>query len=275
MEKPTLQPFDTKDVSSIGTRWRKWKRQLELYLEVNCIALPTRKRAFLLHYAGPEVQDIFYEIEGHDANPPIGSDGYKEAIRLLDAHFAPLASIPYDRFVFRNIKQKTDETVEKFVGRLREQGRLCEYGPALDMRITEQIFDNCLSEELREMILKKKLMTVAEIVQEAQILETVKRNKEHMQKSVVPTEEASISQVRSSRQKDVCFRCGAQGHYANDKLCPARKKVCDRCKMVGHFKKMCKTKVEHRQSSRKKDVKVRQVEEVVKCSSSSSEYESD
>lgn len=275
MEKPTLQPFDTKDVSSIGTRWRKWKRQLELYLEVNCIALPTRKRAYLLHYAGPEVQDIFYELEGHDANPPIGSDVYKEAIKLLNAHFAPLASIPYDRFVFRNIKQEADETVEKFVSRLREQGRLCEYGPALDMRITEQIFDNCLSDELREMILKKKLMTVAGIVQEAQILETVKRNKEQMQKSVVPTEEASISQVRSSRQKDVCFRCGARGHYANDKQCPARKKVCDRCKLVGHFKKMCKTKVEHRQSSRKKDMKVRQLEEAVKCSSSSSEYESD
>lgn len=193
----------------------------------------------------------------------------------MDAHFAPLASVPYDRFVFRNIKQEPDETVEKFVSRLREQGRLCEYGAALDMRITEQIFDNCLSEELRAMILKKKLMSVVEIVQEAQILETVKRNKDQMQKRVVPTEEANIGEVKSSKQNDVCFRCGTRGHYANDRQCPARNKVCDRCKMVGHFKKMCKTKAVNRSSSRKQDARVRKVEQTVKSSSDSSEYESD
>ncbi|XP_058449424.1 uncharacterized protein K02A2.6-like [Malaya genurostris] len=253
MEKPSLQPFDISDTSSIGTRWRKWKRSLDLFLDVSCIALPSRKKAYLLHYAGQEVQDIFYDTEGNDNPPPPGSDVHKEAIRILDEHFAPFASVPYDRFLFRSIKQQDAETVEKFTARLREQGRLCEYGAALDMRITEQIFDNCRSEELREVILRKKLMTVADILEQARIIETVQRNREQMKSpNVVNDTEVNLARIS---KKDVCYRCGNTGHFASDKRCPAKDKTCDRCNIVGHFHKMCKTKPETRRSMMKKHKK--------------------
>lgn len=243
--RQSLAPFDTKDASSVATRWSKWKRSLELFLEVSCVALPSRKKSYLLHYAGSEVQDIFYDIEGHNAAPPAGSDVYREAIRLLDEYFAPLSSVPYDRFVFRTMKQKEGETVEKFVNRLKEQGRLCDYGAALDMRVTEQVFDHCLLEELREAILKKKIMTVAGIVEEARIIETVHRNREQMAKECVTAEDASVNRIKMNKKKEgSCYRCGIMGHFANDKSCPARSKTCDRCNIIGHFKQMCKTKLE-------------------------------
>ncbi|XP_029717333.2 uncharacterized protein K02A2.6-like [Aedes albopictus] len=259
--KPSLPQFDVSDTSSIGTRWTKWKRSLELFLDVNCIALASRKKSYLLHFAGSDVQDIFYEIEGHNAAPPAGSDVYKETIRLLDAYFAPMASIPYDRYVFRSMKQE-DESVEKFVGRLREQGRLCDYGGALDMRITEQVFDNCRSDELREIILKKKLLTVPAIVEEARILETVKRNKEEMKKLSTPLDEPQAYQVKRERKKEVCFRCGNSGHFANDRGCPAKNRICDKCNLIGHFRKMCKTKLDGKQiAAKKKKNRVLQVRE--------------
>ncbi|XP_062542458.1 uncharacterized protein K02A2.6-like [Armigeres subalbatus] len=248
--RSSLPPFDTKDTSSIATRWKKWKRSLELFLEVNSVALASRKRSYLLHYAGPAVQDIFYELEGHDAAAPMGSDIYREAIKLLDNYFAPMASIPYDRFVFRSIRQKEGETVDQFASRLREQGRLCDYGDALDMRITEQIFDHCRSEELREVILKKKLMTVNDTLEEARMIETVHRNKELMAKENIEAkgeamnhgvENLTVNRIKTNN-KSVCFRCGLAGHFANNKACPAKNKSCDRCNIVGHFKKMCKTK---------------------------------
>ncbi|XP_058456818.1 uncharacterized protein K02A2.6-like [Malaya genurostris] len=243
-------------------------------MEVNCIALPSRKKAYLLHFAGPEVQDIFYDIPGHDAVPPANSDVYREAIRLLDNHFAPMTSIPYDRYVFRNLKQENDESVDKFVSRLKERGRLCEYGAALDIRITEQVFDRCQMDELREMILKKKLMTVREIVEEARILETVKRNREQMAKGIISTEAENINLVTNSKKKDACFRCGQKGHFANDKGCPARGKECGKCKLVGHFKKMCRTKATKTSSSKRKQVLYVESEKSG-CSSNSDDCDSE
>ncbi|XP_065079771.1 uncharacterized protein LOC135702672 [Ochlerotatus camptorhynchus] len=149
------------------------------------------------------------------------------------------------------MKQEEGESVEKFVVRLREQGRLCEYEGALDMRITEQVFDNCRSDELRDAILKKKLLTVAAIVGNARILETVKRNKEEMREMSASLDEASVFQVKREKKKEVCFRCGNAGHFANDKGCPAKNKVCDKCKIIGHFRKMCRTKLEDKHGAAK------------------------
>lgn len=274
MEKQTIPPFDVSDTASIATRWTKWKRSLQLCLEVNCIALPSRKRSYLLHFAGPEVQDIFYNIEGHDADPPPGSDVFKEAIRLLDAHFAPLNNIPYERCVFRKMTQQENEPLEKFIHRLRDQGRLCDYGAAMEMRITEQVFDNCVSDALREAILKKKLMTVQEIAEEGRVLETVKRNRDQLKK---PAEESQLSLVkkqgREDRNEDVCFRCGNVGHYARDKKCPARSKRCDKCQIEGHFKKMCNTKPKSGKVPRKP--KIRQVQAANDSVSDSSSEEAE
>ncbi|XP_058828590.1 uncharacterized protein LOC131688402 [Topomyia yanbarensis] len=264
--KPNLPPFDVSDSASIGKRWAKWKRSLELFLEVNCIALASRKRSCLLHYAGPEVQDIFFNIDGHDAVPPAGTYVYREAIRLLDAHFAPLSSVPYERVIFRRMTQLENENVEKFIHRLRDQGRLCEYGNALEMRITKQVFDNGNSDSLREAILKKKLMTVQEITVEGRILETVKRNREEMKKSV---DETSVNVVRKPTREEICFRCGYTGHFASDKKCPAKSKACDKCTIVGHFKKMCKTKIVPKSKTSTRKGKIQQVKNAESLSSES------
>ena len=238
MENPgssNLPKFDPTDTSTVSNRWKKWKRCFEIFLDVNNVTAPARKRSYLLYYAGSDVQDIFFNLRGEaEVNIPAGSDVYAESIRLLDDYFLPLKCLPRERHIFRNLEQAPDESIEKFVLRLREQGNLCDYANWLDENIKEQLFEKGNSDELRAKILTKPNMTLAQTVELGRSLETIAKHR----KNLVKCEEVN----RISSSKGECFRCGHSGHYANDDECPAPDKRCEKCNLVGHFRRCCKTK---------------------------------
>ena len=54
------------DQANVGTRWTRWLQSFELFVDSQGILIAEgsdknkqRRRAQLLHYAGPDVQDIF------------------------------------------------------------------------------------------------------------------------------------------------------------------------------------------------------------------------
>ena len=86
------------------------------------------QKALLLHCAGMEVQDIFETLT--DPGAPDGEDDnvYKAALRTLDAYFTPQVNVPYERHMFRQMRQEENETVDQFVVRLSNQAANCEFG---------------------------------------------------------------------------------------------------------------------------------------------------
>ncbi|XP_053691045.1 uncharacterized protein K02A2.6-like [Sabethes cyaneus] len=247
-----ISPFVIGEPSTVGKRWTAWKRSFELYLACNADITVEKKKALFLHLGGLEVQEAFFDDPKSNEEPAEGSDVYQKTVEILDNQFKPIVCIPHERAVFRKMSQKEEESVARFVSRLRHQGNVCDYGNALDMRITEQIFDGCISNALRGEILKKRLVELADILEEGRILETIDMN----QREIVKEENfQSVNKIKSAGNR--CFRCGSLGHFANDKKCPARKKECDKCGLVGHFKKLCKTK----NPAIKKKKKIQQVED--------------
>ena len=58
------------------------------------------------------------------------ADEYQKALRTLDSHFTAQLNEPYERHVFRNLKQGEGETVDQFITRLRRQAENCNWDNA-------------------------------------------------------------------------------------------------------------------------------------------------
>ena len=98
------------------------------------MTVPNQKRALLLHYAGPEVDEIF------DTLPDTGDDNdYATEVEKLNEYFSPQTSIAYEGYNFRQTKQKDGESLDSFHTRLRQLAKTCEFGDS-DKEIKEHYY---------------------------------------------------------------------------------------------------------------------------------------
>lgn len=199
MNQPHIPAFDPGDTSTVSARWKKWKRSFQIFLDVNNVNIPARKKSYLLHYVGSQVQDVFFGLQG-EAEPvvPDGSDVYTEAVKLLDEYFLPMKCLPLERHKFRNLEQASDEPIEKFGLRLREQGNHYEYADHLEEEIKEQIFEKGNSDDLRAKILTKPQMTLAETVEAGRSLETIGKHRKNLKLNALPAE---VNKIYKSSNK--------------------------------------------------------------------------
>ena len=106
-----------------------------------------------------------------------------------------------------------------------------------------------LIEKLPNLELKKKLLEVNNITLEA-AMEKVRKweaSREQASQMVMPSQEPGAgtnvveeSSGHESKGKGVCFNCGKEGHFAQDKNCPARGRKCSKCGKYGHYASFCK-----------------------------------
>lgn len=248
MASLTLDKFECNgDVSSVRTRWESWKRSLHIYLEAANVQTASQKRASLLHWGGPELQEIYYNLPEIDKQQTESEDGvvdvFKIALEKLDAYFAPKQSKRFERHIFRKMKQQEDEKLEKYVLRLRRHAQKCQFKDTED-QILDQITEACNSEELRKKILKSgDSMTLEDVITEGNALEIVSRQLEEFNHKPTFQNVNKIDSKLNEKQptKKECFRCGSWKHLAFSETCPARGKTCLKCGARGHFKLKCKS----------------------------------
>ena len=132
------------DSAGVANRWIKWKRSFMYFIEAKGITGNTRKKAVLLHSIGPEVQEIFEHL------PDVAEDinEFEKTLKKLDNYFSPQKNVVYERFLFRQLRQEVDETIDQFTIRLRRQAEGCDFHNT-DECVRDQIIESCHSPALR------------------------------------------------------------------------------------------------------------------------------
>jgi hypothetical protein len=130
------------------------------------------QKAILLHVAGGEVQDVFETLpDAHAARTD-----FAETLELLTDHFTPKVNIPYERHMFRQVEQGSQETVDQFVTRLKTKSATCEFGYQEDEFIRDQVIDKCKSNRMRKKFLEKgSALTLEDMREMARAMEEAER----------------------------------------------------------------------------------------------------
>ncbi|KAK3700582.1 hypothetical protein QZH41_001580 [Actinostola sp. cb2023] len=154
VEIGNIAPFDCKgNPTSVGPRWKRWKRSFEFYVEAKGIDKDPQRKVLLLHCAELEVQDVYDTLTDPG---PVGEDDkeYDKVMRTLDHHFSPQVNVPFERHQFRQAKQDESETVDQFVTRLFQLAENCDFGEKKSEHIRNQLIDKCKSHNLRKKLLE-------------------------------------------------------------------------------------------------------------------------
>lgn len=192
----------------------------------------------------------------------------------LISHFDRARNKYAESIRFRQITQRTEETIATFTLRLRQGAAHCEYGEFLDRMLIEQLLHGLESREMCDEIIAKKPSTFAEACNIANALEAthkitnavknsgssvqeatnklgyvppkIKRNKETCQRSSSRRMRQQRNQRATSNQRvpneqktgRPCNGCGGQ-HNRNK--CRFRDAVCNVCGKKGHLARVCRS----------------------------------
>ena len=237
--------------SELSERWRVWLRGFTYYAEGEAnLQNPARKKSKLLYRAGSGVQNIFENLTIVPLADAAADDVYQQSIRALNAYFHVQENAAYERHVLRQVRQEPGENVDSFVLRLRKQVRPCGYGAEeLEFAVRDQLLEKVASQELRTKLFEVPNIQLAAALTTARAWETARRQANQIAggegQTTVNLVRNNESKEKSSGQgRNKCYACGKPGHFARDKVCPAKGKTCAKCGKKGQWAVCCRSEGE-------------------------------
>ena len=244
---PNFPTFDIAELSTVATRWKKYKKRFNILCDALTVTDDKQKLAMFLNYVGEEVYDVYENILTEDDHT------FDEVIAALNEHFEPKVNHSFETYIFRQMKQKADETVQQYYIKLKEQAVKCDFRD-LEIELKQQIDIHTTNNQLRRFSFRNPEKSLQEILVEAKTMENTNLQADEVENSQYKAKELnavrdkesctahgkefnSFHRKMSSNPKK-CFRC--DGNYPHSGSCPAQNKSCNKCGKMGHYAKCCK-----------------------------------
>lgn len=156
---------------------------------VRTVTYYKRKTDLLLHYAGPDVDDIY------DTLPTTDHEDYKTVVEKLNQYFTLQSNVAFEVFNFRQVRQKPEESLDFFHTRLRYLAQTCEFSdPAKEIK--DHIILTCTSNCLRRGALRDNL-DLPNLLKTGRAIEISERQASQVEQQ----EFSSVNSIRDGNQQ--------------------------------------------------------------------------
>lgn len=261
---PAPSPMSVK--GDAAENWRDFENSWQYYVIATKLSKDNEKEivaATLCTVMGADCKRVMNSL------PNLSEADKKDPDKILEElrkHFTPQQNVLYERFIFNTTSQKTGETIDEYVVRLRRLAESCEFGSLKDSLIRDRIVIGTTDESGRERLLRERpvpnLTKVIDSLRAFEISKTHKiaisgkesetvnytERKRHVGK---PKGQGKVSKHADSKKpsntpkakqrqpsKDNCRWCGRKADHAR-KECPAKDATCHQCHKKGHFANVC------------------------------------
>ena len=90
-------------------------------------------------------------------------DRFKIIAEKLENYFKPCKNLMYERYVFKQAKQKQDESTLAYMTRLKNLGKTCEFENP-DNEIRDTFVSTCTSMRLKKKLLREENLTLDNLI---------------------------------------------------------------------------------------------------------------
>ncbi|XP_063616980.1 uncharacterized protein LOC134802285 [Cydia splendana] len=218
--------------------WKKYKQMFNLYIQATDLEQGTdeKKVAIFLTCAGEDILEIYNGMSDTSTLK------WAELLKKFDDHFKNKTNTVVNSYRFYNLRQEPDEPVERFVLRLKNAAKTCNFKEE-DRMVRDMLVIGVSETGIKERLLREKELSLDTALELCKAAEYSKKNVKELEEKV-----QSVNMVRESSRyrkdvkKPIHYNCSYCGKKHEPRKCPAYGRRCTVCNIYNHYAEMCRFK---------------------------------